>query len=89
MARKDLKIQLKGRLTFEQQYLNKNLWIALRNAESWYLYEHDVLLERVRKRIQNSAAWREQGAYSLASSAALGRPTCRCIASSLSQDQPR
>lgn len=60
---KDLKVQVKGRLTFEQKYLSKGLWIAFRENEDWYLYEHDVLFELVRKRIEDSVAWREQGVY--------------------------
>jgi hypothetical protein len=60
----DLKVQLKGRLTFERKYLNKNLWIAFRINTTWYLYEHDVLFEHVRGRIEHSDAWRDQGGYS-------------------------
>jgi frataxin-like iron-binding protein CyaY len=60
-----LKVQLKGRLTFDKKYLGKSIWIAFRTAGSWYLYDHDTWLEEIaRKHIENSKAWREDGEYS-------------------------
>lgn len=61
---RDIKVQLKGRLTFERKYLNKNLWVAFRSGETWYLYDHDALFERIRERIEATDSWREHGGYS-------------------------
>jgi hypothetical protein len=61
---KDFKVQLKGRLTFERKYLHKNIWIAFRCGETWYLYDHDALFDRVRERIERSDSWQERGGYS-------------------------
>jgi len=60
----DLKIQLKGRLTFDQKYLGKHLWIAFRRDEDWYLYDHDALFGRLKARIEQSISWKQEGAYS-------------------------
>lgn len=57
----DIKVQLKGRLTFEQKYRGKRLWIAFRSGETWYLYDHDAVFERLRERIENSNSWRDGG----------------------------
>ena len=61
---RDIKVQLKGRLTFGRKYLGRSLWIAFRDADAWYLYPHDPLFEHVRERIENSESWRERGGYS-------------------------
>jgi hypothetical protein len=60
----DIKVQLKGRLTFERKYLGKALWIAFRHADAWYLYDHDALFARVKDRIEQTTSWREYGGYS-------------------------
>ena len=60
----DVKVQLKGRLTFEHKYLGRSLWIAFRKDDTWYLYDHDLLFGSVRERIENSESWREHGGYS-------------------------
>ena len=59
-----LKIQLKGRLTFEKKYQGKDIWVCFRHAKTWYLYPHDELLDAVlaSSTIGKSASW-TQGAY--------------------------
>jgi hypothetical protein len=42
-----LKVQLKGRLSFETKYKGKDLYIAFCCDREWYLYPHDEVLDRV------------------------------------------
>ena len=60
----DIKVQLKGRFTFDEKYHGKGLWIAFRVGEEWYLYDHDALFDKVRERIEGTNAWQEHRAYS-------------------------
>lgn len=63
-----LKVQLKGRLTFDKKYLNKNIYICFRNNDQWYLYPHDKLLNKFLKSFSDSMAksssWMEKHGYS-------------------------
>jgi hypothetical protein len=56
-----LRVQLKGRLTFEKKYQNKNLWVCFRHSGLVYLYPHDVLLAQALKltKIANTESWRK------------------------------
>jgi len=58
-----LKIQLKGRLSFATKYQGKNLWIAFRSNENWYLYPHDKLLKIALDETDmgKSEAWKSGG----------------------------
>ncbi|MBL7555491.1 MAG: hypothetical protein JNM24_06680 [Bdellovibrionaceae bacterium] len=58
-----LKVQLKGRLTFEKKYLGKELWLAFPENTQWYIFPHDLVLEKILPKIQNSKDW-EKGKYS-------------------------
>ena len=49
-----LRVQLKGRLTFEKKYQDKDLWVCFRHGGLVYLYPHDVLLAEA------IAWWEEQ-----------------------------
>lgn len=49
-----LRVQLKGRLTFEKKYQDKDLWGCFRHGGLVYLYPHDVLLAEA------IAWWEEQ-----------------------------
>ncbi len=40
-----LKIQLKGRLTFEQKYRDKNIYIAFLDGNDCFVYPHDIVWE--------------------------------------------
>jgi hypothetical protein len=39
-----LKVQLKGRLSVDKKYQDKDLWIGFRHHNVWYLYPHDAFL---------------------------------------------
>jgi hypothetical protein len=62
-----LKVQLKGRLTFDAKYRGKDLWVCFPYQDSWYLYPHDELLEIIlaETKIGDSASWRVNGNYSV------------------------
>lgn len=64
-----LRVQLKGRLTFEKKYLRKRLHIAFPHGDDWYLYPHDDLLLVVlaETTVGTTVSWREQGGYSFPS----------------------
>jgi hypothetical protein len=61
-----LKVQLKGRLSFEKKYKNKGIYIVFQNKGNWYLYLHDELLDIVLKEttIENTKSWTIRGGYS-------------------------
>jgi hypothetical protein len=40
-----LKVQLKGRLTLDKKYAEKEIWICFRLDDVWYLYPHDLALK--------------------------------------------
>src|ERR1039457_2201301 len=42
-----LKVQLKSRVTIDQKYTGKDIWIAFPHKGYWYLIEHDRLVEKV------------------------------------------
>jgi hypothetical protein len=60
-----LKVQLKGRLYFCSKYDGKDLYIAFREGEQWYLYPHDELLKEVAaiSKIEQSESWKRDGEY--------------------------
>jgi hypothetical protein len=62
-----LKIQLKGRLTFQQSYRKKDLHIAFHREGIWYVYPHDELLSKflALKKLEGTRSWEKQnGGYS-------------------------
>ena len=62
-----LKIQLKGRLTFDKKYIGKDIYIAFKQDEKCYLYPHDELLEKVLEEFEfmkGTEAWDVDGVYS-------------------------
>ena len=59
----DMKVQLKGRLSFNKKYLNKNIYICFINNKDTYLYPHDLLLNKVIKNHQDKT-WAEHGIWS-------------------------
>lgn len=63
-----LKVQLKGRLTFSQKYIGKDIYIAFPRQGEWYLYPHDEFLEIVDSigGIKSTSSWTESGVYSFA-----------------------
>lgn len=61
-----MKVQLKGRMTFEKKYMGKDIHICFcdRSCEKWYLYPHDETLEHFVKQIENTDSWKLKGGYS-------------------------
>lgn len=61
-----LKVQLKSRITIDKKYFGKNLWVAFPFKDSWYLIEHDSLVEKVGKSTNwlNSDSWINGNGYS-------------------------
>ena len=62
-----IKVQLKGRLSFNKNYIGKDLYIAFSEDNVWYMYPHDYILEKFKKQSNNTdidKKWIEQGTYS-------------------------
>ena len=61
-----LKVQLKGRLTFNRKYQGKDIHIAFPHNEDFFVFPHDELLDQVLmlKNIGNTKDWIENGHYS-------------------------
>ena len=59
-----LKVQLKGRLTLDRRYRGKDIFIAFRVQEDWYMYPHDEMVDLLNSvtNYQNTQSW-EQGSY--------------------------
>jgi hypothetical protein len=43
-----LRIQLKSRITVQQKYSGKEIWMAFPFKGNWYLLPHDILIEKVK-----------------------------------------
>lgn len=61
-----LKVQLKGRPSFDKKYRDRDLHICFPNAESWYLYPHDAILTQILAAgmLEGTESWEANGAYS-------------------------
>ena len=61
-----VKIQLKGRLTFQKKYNGKNIYIAFNQDGKWYLYPHDELKKKILRRgfMKGRSSWDKNGAFS-------------------------
>ena len=64
-----IKVQLKGRLTVDKKYENKDLYIAFPDGDQWYLCPHDELLKAdlASSNIENTDSWKTDGRYSFPS----------------------
>lgn len=58
----DIKVQLKGGISFAKRYIGKNLYIGFLENGELYLYPHDEILEQVEQVISDKK-WLEQGTY--------------------------
>jgi hypothetical protein len=58
-----LKVQLKGRLTIEKKYNDKEIFIAFREEAQWYIYPHDIM-QQSRDLMAGSESWEQNGGYS-------------------------
>lgn len=59
----DIKVQLKGRLSFAQKYVGKNIYICFMDGSETYLYPHDNVLDLVEDRIADKT-WVSRGTWS-------------------------
>lgn len=60
-----LKIQLKGRLTVDKKYVNKNIYIVFNQNNQWFLYPHDTIVGELKKMKKlDSDSWNKYGGYS-------------------------
>ena len=62
---KYLKVQLKGRLTFDKNYKEKDIYICFNDKKDkkWYLYPHDELLKFFEAGFKKTDSWKNEGAY--------------------------
>jgi hypothetical protein len=60
-----LKVQLKSRLTINEKYRGKGIWVAFPHKREWYLIEHDRLVDKVGTHTVwlGSSSWREKLGY--------------------------
>ena len=63
-----LKVQLKSRITIDKKYINKSVYVAFPIAESWYLIEHEVLINLIAANTSwlITPSWLNDGNYSSA-----------------------
>ncbi len=61
-----LKVQLKGRLTFDKRYISKGIWVCFPYKSSWFLYPHDPLLKTLGDTMNfiKTKSWKDEGAFS-------------------------
>jgi hypothetical protein len=59
----DLKVQLKGRLSFNQKYIGKSIHICFIEDSEIYLYPHDLILEQIENKISDNT-YLEKGSWS-------------------------
>ena len=61
-----LKVQLKGRLTLDKKYNDKDIYVAFNQETQWYIYPHDELKEYLLTTalMSNSKSWNDNGSYS-------------------------
>jgi hypothetical protein len=60
-----LKVQLKGRPSFDKKYRDRDLQICFPNAGSWYLYPHDAVLTEILAAglLERTDSWDSRGTY--------------------------
>ena len=61
-----IKVQLKGRLTLDKKYNDKEIYIAFNQDGQWYIYPHDQLQAELLEMglMSGSTSWDENGGYS-------------------------
>lgn len=59
----DLKVQLKGRLSFNKKYIGKNIYICFIEDSEIYVYPHDLVLEQIENKISDKT-YLETGSWS-------------------------
>lgn len=59
-----LKVQLKGRLTIDKKYIDRDIHIAFLRGDDCFVYPHDEFLDeliRAGRMCEESEVWRERG----------------------------
>ena len=61
-----LKVQLKGRLTLEKKYCDKDIHVAFNYKGLWYVYPHDEMMNLLTSNghMVGTKSWDEKGGYS-------------------------
>ncbi len=61
-----LKVQLKSRLTIDKKYCGKDIYVAFRYFDDWYVYPHDQVQDALIKsgHMINSETWKTHNSYS-------------------------
>ena len=59
----DIKVQLKGRLSFSRKYIGKEIYICFISDGEIFLYPHDLVLEEIEHRISDKT-WIVTGTWS-------------------------
>ncbi len=61
-----LKVQLKSRVTISRKYVGKSIFMAFPIKNSWYLIEHDELVNSIKLQTSwlASESWLNHGGYS-------------------------
>ncbi len=60
-----LKVQLKGRWYIDKKYVERDIWIAFRDGEQWYVAPHDALVTAAAGYgFTTARSWLEGNAYS-------------------------
>ncbi len=63
---KFLAVQLKGRFGRWKKYIDKEIWVAFRDGDDWYLYEHDAMLQALQEAnytLFETDSWKVDGLY--------------------------
>ncbi len=59
----DIKVQLKGRLSFSKKYIGKEIYMCFISEREIYLYPHDLILSQIEQRISDKT-WLSNGTWS-------------------------
>lgn len=54
------KVQLKGRWTVDGKYSGRDIWIAFRSGEKWFLLPHDRMVDDGRVLHETSESWKRK-----------------------------
>ena len=60
-----IKVQLKGRLSIDRKYDEKEVYIAFNENDQWYIYPHDKLRDELLDMglMSGTVSWEERGMY--------------------------
>jgi len=60
-----VKVQLKGRLSINKKYNQKNIYVAFNQDDKWYLYPHDQIQEDLLTKgfMKETKSWENNGKY--------------------------